>query len=202
MKKVICMLISVLLLLNTFAISTVVHATEASNNTESVSEVDEAKVKEVEEILRFLIEDAGIYDEEGYLVSYDFDLIREVYGNDPLLDELEATVALNEYLSGKNSSNRIEDRGFILDRTCVFNELTSKWGEGLKKAFVTGGVMALLQKASFNEAAKIIASKLPFATAIPVAYDLLVVANTCGTRVPLEPNYCLTNPMHSQGGCH
>ena len=126
MKKVICMLISVLLL-NTFAISTVVHATEASNNTESVSEVDEAKVKEVEEILRFLIEDAGIYDEEGYLVSYDFDLIREVYGNDPLLDELEATVALNEYLSGKNSSNRIEDRGFILDRTCVFNELTSKW---------------------------------------------------------------------------
>ena len=32
MKKVICMLISVLLL-NTFAISTVVHATEASNNT-------------------------------------------------------------------------------------------------------------------------------------------------------------------------
>ena len=98
MKKVICMLISVLLL-NTFAISTVVHATEASNNTESVSEVDEAKVKEVEEILRFLIEDAGIYDEEGYLVSYDFDLIREVYGNDPLLDELEATVALNEYLS-------------------------------------------------------------------------------------------------------
>ena len=59
MKKVICMLISVLLL-NTFAISTVVHATEASNNTESVSEVDEAKVKEVEEILRFLIEDAGI----------------------------------------------------------------------------------------------------------------------------------------------
>ena len=98
MKKVICMLISVLLL-NTFAISTVVHATEDSNNTESVSEVDEAKVKEVEEILRFLIEDAGIYDEEGYLVSYDFDLIREVYGNDPLLDELEATVALNEYLS-------------------------------------------------------------------------------------------------------
>ena len=64
--------------------------------------------------------------------------------------------------------------------------------------------MALIKKASYKEAAKIIAKKLPFVSAVSIAYDLFVIStNKCGDKIDIAPSTnCTNNPIHSQFGCH
>lgn len=63
--------------------------------------------------------------------------------------------------------------------------------------------MAFIKKASYKEAAKIIAKKLPFVSAVSIAYDLFVIANKCGDKSTIAPSTnCTSNPIHSQFGCH
>lgn len=144
LKKIICVLMSALIL-NTCTIPTVTHATEVYNNEENVEVLDDAKVEEVAEMIRFLVQDASIYTEEGDWKNYNFELIREVYGNDPLLDDLESALALSEYLTSKNSSN-IEERTLVIDSTCVFNYLTSKWGEATLDSVASSSLIAFLKQ--------------------------------------------------------
>ena len=200
LKKIICVLMSALIL-NTCTIPTVTHATEVYNNEENVEGLDDSKVEEVAEMIRFLVQDASIYTEEGDWKNYNFELIREVYGNDPLLDDLESALALSEYLTSKNSSN-IEERTLVIDSTCVFNYLTSKWGEATLDSVASSSLIAFLKQQSFKEAAKLLVKNLPYTSVGVIAVDLARATNKCGTKTTEKPNYCSTNPMHSQGGCH
>ena len=74
LKKIICVLMSALIL-NTCTIPTVTHATEVYNNEENVEVLDDAKVEEVAEMIRFLVQDASIYTEVGDWKNYNFEFI-------------------------------------------------------------------------------------------------------------------------------
>ena len=98
---------------------------------------------------------------------------------------MESALALSEYLTSKNSSN-IEERTLVIDSTCVFNYLTSKWGEATLDSVASSSLIAFLKQQSFKEAAKLLVKNLPYTSVGVIAVDLARA----------------TNPMHSQGGCH
>ena len=203
--KKIALTLTLLLSLNTitvFAETNDFNEITSSNN--NIDKSEEEQINEREKILKFLIEEAGIYDEQGYLINYDLDLLRKTYGEDPILNELEEIIILNNYYSSKEENTTRSKRSLTPFGECVLSELKNKWGDGVKKAVVTGGIMALIKKASYKEAAKIIAKKLPFVSAVSIAYDLFIIStNKCGDKIDIAPSTnCTNNPIHSQFGCH
>lgn len=202
--KKIALILTLLLSFNsipTFALTN--DSNEITSSNDNINKSEEEKINEIEKILKFLIEEAGIYDEEGYLINYDFDLLRKTYGDDPILNELEEVISLNNYYLSKEETTTRRKRSLSPFGECFLNELKNKWGAGVQKAVVTGGFMAFIKKASYKEAAKIIAKKLPFVSAASIAYDLFVISNKCGDKSTIAPSTnCTSNPIHSQFGCH
>ncbi len=145
--KKIALILTLLLSFNsipTFALTN--DSNEITSSNDNINKSEEEKINEIEKILKFLIEEAGIYDEEGYLINYDFDLLRKTYGDDPILNELEEVISLNNYYLSKEETTTRRKRSLSPFGECFLNELKNKWGAGVQKAVVTGGFMAFIKK--------------------------------------------------------
>ncbi|MEV2287403.1 hypothetical protein ABND91_21975 [Paenibacillus larvae] len=103
------------------------------------------RLKQMEEAFEFIGEHAVLTDEYGNIIGFDFDKIRERYGEDQGLILLEKEI--NE------AKERDTHRGAWLE--CMKSALLDHFGASAFQAMVQAGIMTYIKQKLWKEAAKI-----------------------------------------------
>lgn len=112
------------------------------------------QVEEVAQDLEFLMEEATIYDEDGNPIDFDFDKLRDRFGDQEGFELLEESIAMSSIPEGDVSANGKYSKNPYVN--CIYGSLLDLLGVGVVQAAMTGGLWAYLKKKAWTEAAKLI----------------------------------------------
>lgn len=120
---------------------------ETEVTSDESTSFDEEDVNRIAEVLEYLCENAFIYDENGQIISIDFEAIRAKYGDSKELSEMESLI---------NSAPL--QRSFL---SCMKDALLDICGVTLVGTIISGTVEKLITQKSWTELAKFLLKHIP-----------------------------------------
>ncbi|MCS1351692.1 hypothetical protein [Mechercharimyces sp. CAU 1602] len=121
-------------------------------NAQNSNKDYEDRLKEMEEALRFISDEASQHDENGNVVDLDFKKIREKFGNDPALDLLEKEIQQNNAISGIPNRKGYQAASWW---GCMQSSLIDFFGVNAFQSMMNAGIAHYIKTRAFKEAAKI-----------------------------------------------
>lgn len=108
------------------------------------------RVKKFEKAFEFIYEEAAILDKNGNVIDFNFEVIRDKYGNSEALNMLE-----NEINARRNhNSDGIQTAGYW---GCMKSAMFDYFGVNAVQAAINGGIANYIKKKAWKEAAKLAA---------------------------------------------
>lgn len=133
--------------------------TVASATSESKEKIDSQEVEALAEDLEFLMEKAAIYDADDNLVTFDFDMLSERFG------EVKELQILEEEINKVSCKPKVTTgvKGYAVSAAaegtwgdCMIDALKDHFGIALIEVALTGGLWGYLEKKAYKEAAKLL----------------------------------------------
>ncbi|MBM7644953.1 hypothetical protein JOD45_001162 [Scopulibacillus daqui] len=153
MKKYNIFIKSILVVASFLLVFTVVFTpiskAKTANKDEMASIDYNKRVKQFEDAFKFIYGVAAITDKNGNVIDFDFDKIREKYGDSKPLDMLEKEINDN-----KQTTGAIQLRSYW---GCMKSSLIDFFGVNAVQAAINGGIANYIRKHAFKEAAKLAA---------------------------------------------
>ncbi|MFE4242081.1 hypothetical protein [Peribacillus butanolivorans] len=129
-----------------------------SVSAESMSTKESEEVAKLEKNLKFLMEEAAIYDSENNVVGFHFDKLEAEFGEIDELKILQQEIETSSCeLAETTVINSIQPLAAKKSwKSCMVASLKDHFGVALIEVAMTGGLWAYLQKKAYKEAAKLL----------------------------------------------
>ncbi|WP_339240137.1 hypothetical protein NST06_14345 [Bacillus sp. FSL P4-0322] len=139
--------IMIALFLGFSVIASPIAAAKSNSNEESVNLLAKD--------LKFLMETASIYEQNNQLVGFNFEKLRERFGDTKEFTILENEIKQSGIQLEKSSDLKTQDaKGTWGD--CMIDSLKDHFGVAMIEVALTGGLWSYLEKKAYKEAAKLL----------------------------------------------
>lgn len=120
---------------------------KAANKEMIASDDYDKRVQQYKEDFEFIYEKAAINDENGNVINFDFDKIRDKYGDSETIDMLE------EEINGEGQTMSTMSTSAYW--SCMKSSLIDFFGVNAVQVAINGGIANYIKKHAFKEAAKL-----------------------------------------------